>query len=251
MEIINEPDAREFIKRLPEITQSPASCHLLMLIVRKKKALEMLNEKLKDAIMEKVIVNAMEDWRLRYFSKLYNLALLQHQGRYDSDQGVFIAPAAMGIFATIAPRDTLKSVEALTNENNKLAWRHDKEALLKLSHQSSTFFRLLHSNNRKGSNYVDFDIDEDDSALHAKVRDMVSPYPIVMDMASSKGYHITLNLSKGTDAGEFYKRKMDEVVKSQTYPHMVEFKEDPQLPIAGTYYSSKVRPEPNFVRLIN
>ena len=251
MEILREDNAKEFIKRLPEITQTPATCHLLMLIIRKKKALEMLNEKMKDAIVEKTIIRENTDWRMRYFSKLYNLALLQHQGRYDSDAGVIIAPAAMGIFATLAPRDVIKSVVQLTQENVELGFRHDKEAMEKLTRQSSTLFRLLHGQKQKGYNFQDFDIDENDDFLHNKVRDLVSSYPIFIDIGSSRGYHIVVNLTKGTDAGDFYKKNVIEIVKAKTHGYKIDVTKDPQIPVPGTYYSSSVRPEPNFVTILN
>jgi hypothetical protein len=84
-----ESDVKEFIKRLPDLSVSPPTVHLVMLCVRSKKVKELLGYKLSDLVVERDIVRAImtnpdtvgeqdefnygeirATWRSRYFSKV-------------------------------------------------------------------------------------------------------------------------------------------------------------------------------------
>jgi len=83
MEYIIESDVKESIKRLPELSIEPISVHLLMMAIRSRKARKLLDTKMKDLVVERKIIRPIPDWKNRYFNTVYNMAVLQFNGKYN------------------------------------------------------------------------------------------------------------------------------------------------------------------------
>ena len=70
MDYLNEDVTKEFIKRLPELSINPPTVHLQMLAARSRKAREIMGLKVHDLVIERKIIRAIPDWRLRYFNSV-------------------------------------------------------------------------------------------------------------------------------------------------------------------------------------
>jgi hypothetical protein len=248
MEIVQEATVREWIRRLPDLSVNPPTTHLTMLAVRSRKARELLGVKLKDLVIEKTVIRPVTNWRERYFNDIYNLAQLQFNGRYDF-KDVMVKPEVTGIFSTLAPRDVKKAVADLIKENMELVFQGNDQSMYELAKQQSRFFGFLHQHQFKGNNFVDFDIDTDDVNVFNAVKSVLSSYTLFGIIRTSRGHHTIVDLRSAQAAADFYMQKTPERIKSQTFPAQVEFKRDPQPPMAGTYYASTIRPN-NFVEIV-
>lgn len=245
MEYLIENDTKEFIRRLPNLTVNPLNVHLLMLAVRSRKAREIMGFKVKDLVIERRIIRPIfrlpeqkldfTDWREKYFNSVYNLSILQHQGRY-SVKGV-LAPEAMGIFATLSPRNVMSANADLMKENITYLYQGDNASKMEIAKLSSRYFGMLHRHKDRGSNFVTLDIDNGDKALFKEILDKVSMLPIFMATETSRGYHIVLNLIKPEDARIFYGENALIQQLGLAYTKKgLEIQKDSQEPVAGTLY---------------
>ena len=257
MEYIMESDVKEFINRLPNLNNS-SQVHLLMLAVRSRKAREMLGFKVKDLVVERKIIRAIEDWKDRYFNAVYNMSILQHMGRFNT-KGVLAPAESMGIFGTLSPRNVITALEQLTTENMKhlfsiskpdvLVYTHQLE-MMELAKQNSKWFGALHAHRDRDYHFVTIDID--DPSIYPLVKDITSPLNVWMITETSRGYHIILDLSKSSDAEAYYGRKPQDGIHYQLdhkFKGLFDFQRDSQEPCLGTAYYRK-RGEIHFVTLI-
>ena len=244
MDIIKEDQVKDFVRRLPEITVSPPSCHLLMLAIRSRKAKEIMGVKLKDLVVERDIIRPVSNWRLRYENAIHNMALLQHQGHYEY-RDVMVRPEVTGVFSTVTPRNVIAAVGDLVQENVTYAFHNNDAANFELTKQSSRFFGFLHQHKMGGQHYLTVDIDKPER--YQEVKDIVSVFPIFMTTKTSRGYHIVLNLSRPEDAKMFYGE--NGILYKLRMFHEVETQRDPQEPVPGTLYASKDNPQ-NYVEII-
>lgn len=236
MEIVDESQLDEWVRRLPEITVSPPTTHLLMLAIRSRKAKEIMGVKLKDLVVERDIIRPVSNWRLRYTNAVYNLGLLQVEGHYEY-RDVLVRPEVCGVFGTVTPRDVGSAVADLMKENVQYAFQHNDAAMFELGKQSSRFFGFLHQHKAGGQHFLTVDVDKPE--VYVQARDLVTPLPIHMITKTARGYHIVLNLSRGEDARAFYSQEheMGIVYKLRKFLE-VEIQRDPQEPIPGTFYAS-------------
>jgi len=248
-----ESDVKEFIRRLPELSQDPPTVHLAMLAVRSKKAKELLHTKIKDLVVERDIIRADSFWRRRYFSKIHNLAALQHCGFYDLKETVEIPrvpPEAMGIMATITPRNVFFAVKDIMSENIGYLYERVAASYMELAKESSRYFGFLHRHKQKGYNYVTLDIDTLDEQIFRDVNSRASGFKKFMVTETSGGYHIVLDIVDQQSAVDFYKGggvwdKIHDLYKDVP----VELQRDSQEPVPGTLYCRKGG-EHYFVRFI-
>lgn len=243
---INESDMKEFVNKLPDLDKQPPTVHLLMLAARSKKAKELLGFKIRDLVIERDVIRPMNIWRKRYFSKLYNLTVLQQYGLYDIKSETVnltksIPPQAMGIYATLSPRNVYFALSALMKENIDYLYMKDDHADQELAKQFSRFFGLLHQHKARGTNYITFDIDTLEPQVFHSVRDVLSSFPKFMITETSGGYHIVVDLNKSSDAADFYKN--DTIGKATYYAEkylaQIDIMKDPQEPVPGTLYCRK------------
>ena len=277
-----ESDVKEFVRRLPELTVSPPTVHLAMLVVRSKKVKELLGYKLSDLVVERDIVRAIKSdgglldelelalgerrasWRDRYFSKIHNLAVLQHHGRYDvktEKKNISRIPTeAMGILATISPRNVYSATATIMKDNITHLYSRDESADISLAMLTSRFFGALHKHKTRDTHFVAIDIDTLDSSIYKDVYDSVSSYPKFMITETSGGYHVVLNLTKSEDAADWHGQNGGQQQLGLRYPpipdpvtanlrNIIEYQADSQEPIPGTLYCRKGG-EHHFVRLI-
>lgn len=246
MEYLKEDDTKEFIKRLPNLTVNPLNVHLIMLAVRSRKAREIMGFKVKDLVIERRIIRPIfrlpeqkldfTDWREKYFNSVYNLSILQHQGKYNV-KGVLAPAEAMGIFATLSPRNVMSANADLMKENITYLYQGDDASKIELAKLSARFFGSLHKHKDRGSNFVTLDIDNGDKVLFKEILDKVSILPIFMATETSRGFHIILNVSKPEDARIFYGENALIQQLGLAYAKKgLEIQKDSQEPIAGTLY---------------
>jgi len=236
MEYVKESDVKEFIKRLPDISLSPPTVHLIMLAVRSRKAREIMGEKIQDIVVERKIIRPIDDWRNRYLNSVFNLAILQHNGKYDV-KNKLVPAQAMGIFGTLSPRNVLSSNADLMKENISYFYQLDEEAKMQLAKEPSRFFGMLHRHKDRNTNFVTLDLDTDDKKIYSEILNECSNFKIWMVTETGRGFHIILDLTKSEDAKRFYgenqfRQRLGLKFKS------LEFQKDAQEPIAGTYYDS-------------
>lgn len=246
MEYLKENDTKEFIKRLPNLTINPLNVHLLMLAVRSRKAREIMGFKVKDLVIERRIIRPIpylpnqnldiSNWREKYFNTVYNLSILQHQGKYTV-KGILAPAEAMGIFATLSPRNVMSANADLMKENITYFYQGDDTSKMEIAKLSSRYFGMLHSHKDRGSNFVTLDIDNGDKVLFKEILDKVSMLPIFMATETSRGYHIVLNLTKPEDARIFYGENALIQQLGLAYAKKgLEIQKDSQEPVAGTLY---------------
>ena len=257
MDYVIESDVKYFINKLP-VLNKPEYTHLIMLAVRSRKAREMMGVKVKDLVIERKIIRTIPDWKERYYNAVYNLSVLQHMGRYEAKE-ILAPPQAMGIFATLSPRNVMTALEQVTNENMKhiftIGRLHEYNSvsdleMIELAKQTSKFFSALHSHRIRDYHYVTIDIDE--PSIYPEVKDMVSPLNIWMITETSRGYHVILDLSKSSDAEAYYGKKMQDGIHfklDQKFKGKYDFQRDSQEPIAGTLYY-KEKDKLHYVRII-
>lgn len=236
IENIKEDELKEFIKRLPELTKEPPCTHLVMLAVRSRKAKKIFGIKMSDIVVERKVIRPISQWRERYFSRVCNLAMLQHFGRYEV-KGHYTVPEVMGIYATICPRDVFKATADMMKDNVSYLYQRDESASLQLSRQYTAFFSKLHKFKSRKWNFVTLDIDNDDEKLLKEILDRVSMIPIFMVTETSRGYHIVLDISKSSDARMFYgEEKLMQKLGLDYVSKGLEIQRDSQEPIPGTKY---------------
>ncbi|MDG6989514.1 MAG: hypothetical protein JRN21_09405 [Nitrososphaerota archaeon] len=245
--LVDETEVREFIRRLPEITVSPPSVHIIMMAVRSRLAKQITGIKLKDLVMERTIIRPVSNWRLVYFNAVYNLAVLKQNGRYE-ERDVTVAPEAFALLATLSPRRVTNAVAELVRENVAYAFQNTTVGMYELSKQNARFFSLLHQNPIGGLHLVTVDVD--DASYFQQSKDLTSTLPRFMTTKTSRGYHIVLNLSKAEDAQAFYDQRGSQgiIFKLKSLPG-VEIKKDSSEPIPGTQYASPTDPK-NIVRIV-
>ena len=260
MEAFIESDVKEFVKRLPAL--SDETVHLIMLAVRSRKATKLLGFKIKDLVIERKVIRQMINkentvsewgwWRNKYLDTVYNYAELQLLGRYHIRE--ILAPSrAMAIYGTISPRNVKSAVITQMKENLELLGINDVKTLAK---QHSMFFGKLHATKAKGYAFQTIDIDTMEPEVYRRIRDFISVFPIWMITKTARGYHIILDLAKSNDARTFYapgfggapsyaKLLMD------NYEHFgVELQRDSQEPIPGTLYYKDESMNPNYVEIM-
>lgn len=255
LEVVYEPDLREFIRRLPDLTVAPPTVHLVMLAVRSKKAKELMGIKIKDLVVERSIVRPIPIWRDRYFADVWNLAVLQHFGYYDMKTETKnldrIPTETMGILATIAPRNVRFAVADMMKEDVEMLYRIDDSSLMELAKVPSRFFGHLHSHPAKdGFRSVTVDIDSTDELRFAEIHDLLSSFKIFMATQTSGGFHVVLDLTNKDHARDFYAGgKSTCAVLTANYGNWLEIQRDSQEPVPGTLYA---RPggEHFYVRLL-
>jgi len=236
-----ESDVKEFINRLPELSQEPPETHLVMLAVRSKKAKELLQVKIRDLVVERAILRPDPFWRKRYFSKVHNFAALQYNGFYDLKESVVVPRVpteAMGILATLSPRNVYFAITELMSENIKYLYEHSLLSGMELAKENSRFFGFLHKHKQKGWNFVTLDIDSRDDDIFRGCLDMSSCFPKFMVTETSGGWHIVLSLNNSQSAKDFYVGGGIWDKMHEKYP-CVELQRDSQEPIPGTLYCRK------------
>lgn len=239
MDYLNEEITKEFIKRLPDLTMNPPTVHLLMLACRSRKAREILGQKVHDLVVEREIIRAIPDWKLRYFNSVYNLSVLQHNGRYEY-KTLLIPAQAMGIFATLSPRNVISSTADVMKDNITFLPMKDDASKMELAKLPSRYFGALHRHKDRSSNFVTLDLDNDDKELFKEILDKVSILPIFMVTETSRGYHIVLNVTKPEDAKVFYGQNALMQQLGLAYAKRgLEIQKDSQEPIPGTLYYKK------------
>ena len=251
VDIIMENELQEFVKRLPDIEPNPLSAHLLLLAVRSRFVKAIFNLKIKDMVVERKIIRPNSGWRETYVQKVYNLALLQQNGRYTFRDIGQIPKEGRAIFGTVIPRNVTMAVKQvmsdaigyLTQENLS---DDAKRFMVKFDNK---FFGALHSHRRREmGSYITIDIDN--AELFTPVRDMLTPLKTWMITKTSRGYHIIKDLTAG-GSEEFHKGGgiWDQI--HTKYGNDVELQRDSQEPIPGTIYLKIDAPnELNFVRII-
>ena len=248
---IVEEDVREFIRRLPDLSIEPPTAHLLMLIIRSRYSKDITGIKVKDIVTErKIIRNTSEftnEWREKYFHKVYNLAVLQASGRYIV-KDVVMPHKVMGILATITPRNVGRSaVDVIKYTGDRLLDNHGALNRLDLE-----FFSSLHRNkipNSGGNKFLTVDID--DPEVYTSVYDFLTPFDKWMITRTSRGYHIILDLKKEEMGRDFYHPKTGVWPKilEKHGNEKVELQRDAQEPVPGTFYYNPKR-EDNYVEII-
>ncbi|MDG6918508.1 MAG: hypothetical protein JRN62_03625 [Nitrososphaerota archaeon] len=245
--IVDEAQVREFIRRLPELSITPPSVHLLMMAVRSRLAKQVTGVKLKDLVIEKSIMRPAADWRSKYFNTVYNFAVLKQYGKYDA-RDIRIAPEVFAIFATLAPRRVTGAVAELIRENVVYAFQNNAAGMYELSKQTSRFFGLLHQHPIGGLHFVSVDVD--DPSQFTRARDLTSVLPKFMITKTSRGNHIVLNLSRAEDAQAFYdQRDKRGVMFGLKGLQGVEVKKDMSEPVPGTRYAAAGNPD-NIVTIL-
>lgn len=246
MEYIVESDLKYFINKLPDLTDA-SMAHLIMLAVRSRKAREMLGYKVKDLVVERKIIRRIEDWKDRYFNAVYNLSVLQHEGRFNA-KGTLAPSEAMGIFATLSPRNVRTALADLMKDNMSMLFTIGNDtygevtkqnAMMELAKQTSKFFGALHSHRTKSFHFVTLDIDDDVDRVYKEMMDIVSPLNIWMVTETSRGYHIILDLSKSEDAKAYYGTKPQDGIHfklQEKFKGKYDFQRDSQEPCLGTAY---------------
>ena len=231
-EIIQEQQTKDFIKLLPELTVSPPSVHLLMLAARSRLAKVMHGVKIKDIVVERDIVRPVANGRDRYFDKVYNIAVLQNNGRYKWND-ILVSPKVMGIFATLSPRNVYSSIVDLQKDTLTFLYQRDLSANLEVAKTHVLFFSALHKHKNRDYNF--FTLDIDDPTLYPAIKDEVSRFNRLTTLQTSRGFHIILNLSNPNHAKEWYQGNFLSQLKLK-YPNGLDLQNDAQEPIAGTIY---------------
>jgi hypothetical protein len=261
-----ESDVKEFISRLPNLSTEPPTVHLTMLCVRSKKVKELLGYKLSDLVVERDIIRAtmhsggvelsvgeMEaNWRDRYFDKIHNLAILQHYGQYDVKTEKKSIPRipkeAMGILATLSPRNVYQAITLVMKDNIQHMLSRDESSNISLTMENSRFFGALHKSKAKGTHFVTVDVDTTDLNICKDVFDFTTSYPRFMITETSGGYHFVLDLTMAADATDWHGENGGQQQLGLKYPPVmvddkpkavIEFQNDAQEPIPGTLYCRK------------
>jgi len=237
MEYVKEETLKEFIRRLPELQINPPTCHLIMLAVRSRKAKEILGFKVHDLVVEREIVRPITDWRDRYFNSVYNLSVLQHNGRYEY-KGTVIPKQAMGIFATLSPRNVISSTADIMKDNITLLPMKDDASKVELAKLPSRYFGALHKHKDRSTNFVTLDLDNDDKKIYQEILDECSTFKIFIATETGRGFHIVLDLTASEDAKKFYGQNQLRQRLGLKYKDL-EFQQNSQEPVPGTLYTKK------------
>ena len=251
MEIVIEEDLKEFIKRLPDLDKDKMTVHLIMLAVRSRKAKEILGVKIKDLVVERKVIRPIDDWRERYFNQVYNLSILQHEGKYNI-RDLDVPGETMGIFATLSPRNVLSSVADMMKEDIGYFYKLDEGSKMELAKQSSRFFGFLHKHKDRITNFVTLDLDSGDKDVLNNILDDVnkSGIPLFMVTETSRGYHAVLDLTKPEHAKIFYGQEaLIQKLGLKYSDKGLEIQKDSQEPIPGTLYC-KPRKEIHYVKIL-
>ncbi len=247
-----ESDVKEHVRRMPDLIE-PYESHLLMVAVRSRKAKEMMGFKCHDLVVERKVIRQIIDgnWKERYFNSIYNLAVLQCTGRYDTPHGI-VPMEAMGIFATLSPRNVIRATEEFLKDDIELIVKNNKESIIELAKVNSRFFGNLHKHRATGKRFVTVDIDEGGKQAFEIVKDYTSVLPIWMITETSRGWHFILDVSKPSDAEAFFhnaKGIKKQIKEDKRLPYKIDIQNDSQEPIAGTLYF-KERGKLNYVKII-
>ena len=241
-----ESDAKEFIRRLPEI--SGFSVHLLALAIRSRLAKELMGIKVHDLFVERKIIRPYSDWRDNYFQRLENLATLQKDGKYYYKE-LPVPSEARAIFATITPRNARFAMADVLNYGIKSAMiGGDADVNDFASRFDVEFFAACHRHKTR-DNFHAMTLDIDKPEYFKPVRDMVSSLTTWMVLQTSRGYHIVIDVSQKGSA-EFHKGGgiWDKI--HTAYGDGVELQHDAQEPVPGTLYHKIGSKEPNYVRIV-
>lgn len=254
MNFIQEDVVKEFIERLPPITYSIPTVHLIMLATRSRFAKLILKIKIKDLVVDRKVIRPKKNWQENYFQKVYNFAVLSQYGLYtyrkDTDNYRITSPC-FGIYGTIIPRSVKSAISNILNESIQVIISDNEEQRNnKLPRHDINFFAKLHKHKHsKSAKMVTLDIDNPD--IFQDVRDCVTCFDIWMITRTSRGYHIVMDLQNRETAKEFYIAGGVWDTMVNTYRNEVELQRDPQEPIPGTLY---IRPDsvdkPNFVEIV-
>jgi len=240
VKLVDEEDLQEFVRRLPEPTIDPPTVHLVMLATRSRKAKQILGIKIKDLVIERRIIRPTHgnvDWRDRYLKAVYNLALLQRHGKYYY-RGVEIPVEARAIYATLIPRNVLNATADLIKEAVTYMLQGDDSARYQLCKLDVRYFGCLHRRRAKSRHLVTIDIDTDDLYLYESLlhETILREIPIFMVTATSRGFHIILDITEDRHAREFYHGSEGMCQYIKTNFENVEIKPDPVEPVPGSLY---------------
>lgn len=255
MEVLIEEQLKEFIKRLPELTDTPPSAHYVMLAVRNRLARDFTNTKMKDIVVERKVIGSNKTWRRNYFDRVYNLAVLQHTGRYwadrDSRNDMLIPNQALAIFGTIIPRNTVKAASELIKDIAERLYQYNtnEDARYAISRTDLKFCNLVHAN--KSSHTPKFvSVDIDNALYYDDIYSCLSSFKKHMITQTSRGYHIILDISEEQAAKDFYQSGGVWARILEKYSKEVEIHQDGQEPLPGTYYHKSGETQPNYVTII-
>lgn len=236
---LDESAVKEFMNRLPDITNNPRAVNVSMLAARSRKARQFMGIKVHDLVVEReeTYAEALEpidlsvvrgiyndsskeldvfqanqrEWKSRWFNRIYNFHLLQQLGKFDyarydeklKVQTVHQIPTVcMGIFCCVSPRDIIKAFASFEKDNIQMAIRQTENDLVELGKHNSRFFGHLHKHRCEQWNFLTVDIDEPE--IYKDVYDMLTPFKKWGISQTSRGYHIVLDLSKEQDCKDFY-----------------------------------------------
>jgi hypothetical protein len=236
---LDESSVKEFMNRLPDITDNPRAVHLSMLAARSRKARQFMGIKVHDLVVERSEVYTEDpieiatsvvrgvynnstkgvdahdantkEWKSRWFNRINNYHLLQHAGihdygRFDDKTMTYqlykIPSVCMGIFACVSPRDIIKAFADFESKNIKYAIGQSPTDLVELGKHSSRFFGQLHKHKCDGYNFVTIDVDE--PSMFPEARDMLTPFKKFGISHTSRGYHIVLDLCNKQAEKDFY-----------------------------------------------
>jgi hypothetical protein len=251
MKYVIETELREFISRLPDISIEPLTAHLVMLAVRSRLAREILGYKIRDLVIERRIVRPTPNWRDRYFDKVYNLAVLQREGKYHYKEDL-IPPESRAIYATLSPRNVRRAIAEIMKRNVDELYKNDESSKLVLAKQDTLFFSMLHKHKNRGTSFVTLDLDVLDKNILLDIQETIESkgIPIFMITETSRGYHVVLDLSRPEHSRLFYgEGSLVTSIMSRYFTSGLEILRDSQEPIPGTRYYRKGK-EDTYVRII-
>jgi len=252
LELILEDELNEWVSRLPDISLSPPSTHLLLLAVRSRYCREIMNVKVKDMVVERKIIRPVTPWRDNYIQKVKNLAMLQRNGIYTFRDIGNIPYQGRAIYGTVIPRNVMAASADNISEAVRFMCRVGfmaEDGMQFFTRGDLNFFSALHRHRLREA-FHSITLDIDDPIVYEPVKDMVSGFDLWMITKTSRGYHIILDISE-TGAEEFHKGGgvWDKI--HTKFPTQVELQRDSQEPIPGTLYYRVSEPEvPNYVRII-
>lgn len=250
---IDEDQVREFIRRLPDLqTDDMPTCYFAMLCIRSRWCKEFTGQKIKDIVVERKNIRPSvkypNEWREKYLRKIYNLSTLQNHGQYLV-KDVLVPKETLSIMAVITPRHVLRAYRDLSKYAIDRIIDKNLNALNRLDIE---FISGLHRN-KTPEHRGRVTVDIDDPNIYKNIYDDLSVLDKWMITATSRGYHIILDL-KGQQAEDFYKppngiwptmnKKYNTGDKDK-----VELQRRAQEPVPGTYYYSPLRKD-NFVRIL-
>jgi len=239
--IVIEEDVKEFIRRLPDLSTTPPTTHLIMLAARSKKAKKLYGMKIRDLVVERKVVRNIPEWRNRYFNRVYNVATLQVHGKFDL-KGNMSVPEVMGLYATISPRSVIKAICDVSKSNIDNLYQRDDFNNANLARMHTNYTSKLHKYRQGGHHFATLDIDpsspSEGKRLLKEITDKVEPHiPIFITTETSSGYHIVLDISKGEHAKIYYgQESLQHKLALEYTKDGLEFLKQPQEPIPGTRY---------------